>query len=176
MRDTVIVLVGAVAAILLQVIVAPNIAIMSAMPNFILAYVGIVAMLRQENWVLVLAFFLGLAYDLLGSNPVGIMSALLVLTAFVAGRVFRAFDNDTIFVPLIISMVCSLVVEIAYAAILLLCGMDVPVFDAVFLRALPCAFYDAAMALILFPILTVLMKSSSAHPNQGSPNTTVRFR
>ncbi len=175
MRETIIAVAGGVIAVLLQVIVAPNIAIFSAMPNFVLAYTGIVAMLCRENKIIVLAFALGLAYDLLGSNPVGLMAGLLVLVAFIAGRAYDMFGNDTVFVPLAVSMVCSLLVELVYALALAALGLDMPLGDAVLLRALPCAFYDAAMGLIVFPLLAMFLKPS-ARAQKGSSQTTVRLR
>ncbi len=175
MRESIIAIVGGVVAVLLQIIVAPNIAIFSAMPNFVLAYTGIVAMLCRENKIVVLAFFLGLAYDLLGSNPVGLMSGLLVLVAFIAGRAYDMFGNDTVFVPLAVSMVCSLLVELIYAVVLSVFGSGASLGDAILLRALPCAFYDAAMGLIVFPLLTVFLKPS-ARAQKGPSQTTVRLR
>lgn len=175
MRDTVIAIVGGLVAVVLQIIIAPNIAIFSAMPNFVLAYTGIVAMLCRENRIIVLAFVLGLAYDLLGSNPVGLMAGLCVVVAFVAGKAYDMFGNDTVFVPLAVSMVCSLIVELVYALALLGFGLEASLADAVLLRALPCAFYDAAMALIVFPVLSIFLKPTARTP-KGPSQTTVRLR
>lgn len=45
-RDGIAVAVGAVVAVLLQVVVAPNIALFGAMPNFVVAYALLVAIVR----------------------------------------------------------------------------------------------------------------------------------
>ena len=45
-REGVVIAVGAVVALLLQIVVAPNIALFSAQPNFLLAYVLVVAIAR----------------------------------------------------------------------------------------------------------------------------------
>ena len=42
-REGIVIAVGAVVALLLQIVVAPNIALFSAQPNFLLAYVLVVA-------------------------------------------------------------------------------------------------------------------------------------
>ena len=107
---------GAVIAVLLQVVVAPNIALASALPNFVLAYALVLAVVRPDRTGPVLAFVLGLVFDLLGSGPVGAMAFLLVLVTFLASRAFSVLDNDTLFMPLVILVVSTLVVE-------LLCGV-----------------------------------------------------
>ena len=45
-REGIVIAVGAVVALLLQIVVAPNIALFSAQPNFLLAYVLVVAIAR----------------------------------------------------------------------------------------------------------------------------------
>ena len=48
-RSNAVVAVGAVVAVLLQIVVAPNIALFSAQPNFLLAYVLVVAIVRPNE-------------------------------------------------------------------------------------------------------------------------------
>lgn len=45
------VVVGAVAALLLQIVLAPNIAVFSAMPNFLVVYVLVVGVLDRKSVV-----------------------------------------------------------------------------------------------------------------------------
>ena len=160
---------GAVIAVLLQVVVAPNIALASALPNFVLAYALVLAVVRPDRTGPVLAFVLGLVFDLLGSGPVGAMAFLLVLVTFLASRAFSVLDNDTLFMPLVILVVSTLVVEA------FLCG--VPDGDGILRRsprrlsvprALPCALYDCVVALVMFPL--ALRFLASRDPQQpGKP-------
>ena len=114
---------GAVIAVLLQVVVAPNIALASALPNFVLAYALVLAVVRPDRTGPMLAFVLGLVFDLLGSGPVGAMAFLLVLVTFLASRAFSVLDNDTLFMPLVILVVSTLVVELFYAVFLMADGI-----------------------------------------------------
>ena len=151
-RDTLAVLVGAVIAVLAQIVIAPNIAILSAMPNFIAAYVLAIAIVRPTSSTLVLAFVLGLADDLLGNGPVGAMAFLLVLAAFAASRAFTVLNNETLFMPLTILVASMLAIELLYAVILVgLTGMS-GMADALVRRAIPCALYDCAAALVFYPL------------------------
>lgn len=165
---------GAVVAVALQLVLAPNVAIMGAMPNFILVYVGIAAMNHRSDMVPVLAFACGLVADLMGTSTVGVMAALLTLVALLACRVSVILGSESFAVSLMVSMVCSLLVEVAFAGYYIIAA-DVPVVSALFMRALPCALYDCAVALILFPLLTFLF--SKAAPSHNAPSTaSVRLR
>lgn len=174
MRSNVLLVVGAVCALLLQIILAPNIAIMGAMPNFVLVYVGVAAMVRHSDSVVVMAFFLGLAYDLVGNATLGVMAALLTLVAFAASRAAAFFGSETVSVSFALSMACSLFVEVCYAfAYVSMAG--VPIVDALLMRALPCALYDCAMGLIVFPLLSYLF-ARSAPSHKAPQSSTVRLR
>ena len=117
-RDGIAVAVGAVVAVLLQVVVAPNIALFGAMPNFVVAYALLVAIVRPMAAGPVMPFVLGLVFDLVSGGPVGAMAFLLVLMTFLAARAFAVLDNDTLFMPLVIFVAATVLVEALYAAFL----------------------------------------------------------
>ncbi len=151
-RESIMVLIGAAIACIAQIIIAPNIAIFSAMPNFILAYVLVVAIVRPRPSVYVLAFVLGLVYDLIGYGPVGLMAFLLVLAAFATSRAFVVLNNDTLFMPITIFVVAAFAVELLYGVFMLGFGVAASPVEALVYRALPCALYDCVFGLIFYPI------------------------
>lgn len=151
-RDRIAVAIGAVLAVLAQVIVAPNIALFAALPNFVAAYALLAAIVRPAQAGPVLPFVLGLAFDLVSGMPVGATSFLLVLVSMLASRAFLVLNNDTLFMPLVIFVVSALAIEMLSGAFLLALGMDVGVVDAFLYRALPCGLYDCAIGLILYPL------------------------
>ncbi len=91
--------IGAVVAFLLQIVAAPNIAVAGAQPNFALAYVLVVAIVRPDEAGNVMPFLLGLACDFMGTGPVGAEAFLFTLASFGASRAFMVLDNDTLFMP-----------------------------------------------------------------------------
>lgn len=161
-RNTVVVVVGAVLVVLLQLMVAPNIVLFNAVPNFMLAYVLVVAIAKPDQAGLVLPFVLGLLYDLLGDGPVGGMALLFTLVSFVAAQIFLILDNDTLFMPLVILIVATLIVELAYGGLLILLGLPVSPLDALLYRALPCSLYDCVFALIMYPIVVRLLRDNTS--------------
>lgn len=144
--------IGAVIVLLLQVVVAPNIALLGVVPNFILAYCLVISIVRPQATGLLLPFVLGLVFDLMGSGPVGAMSFLLVLASFVASRLFSIVDNGTLFMPLSILIIATLLVEMLYGLFLVSVGVDISFLDAFFYRGLPCSLYDAVIGLLMFPV------------------------
>lgn len=115
-----------------------------------------------------LAFVLGLVFDLLGSGPVGAMAFLLVLVTFLASRAFSVLDNDTLLHALAHLVVSTLVVELFYAVFLMGTGFSAGPLDVFLYRALPCALYDCVVALVMFPL--ALRFLASRDPQQpGKP-------
>lgn len=168
LRETLYVVGGAVVAVLLQIILAPNIRLFGAMPNIILAYALCVAVLRPGGAGPVFAFVLGLMYDLLGSAPVGAMAFLLVLATFVIARAFSVLNNDTAFMPLVLIAIVCAAVEVLYALFMLAFGVPAGLGEALMFRVLPCALYDCAAAFLLFPLVSLLI-SRGAQYDAGMP-------
>jgi len=153
-REGVVIAVGAVVALLLQIVVAPNIALFSAQPNFLLAYVLVVAIARPLDAGPVLPFALGLVCDLLGSGPVGGYAFLFVIVSFIASRAFSVLDNDTLFMPVTIFVVATFAAEMLYGALLI---------------GLPCTLYDCVVGLVLYPIIARLLASGAQDRGPRTP-------
>lgn len=160
-RTTIIVIIGAVVAVLLQLLVAPNIVLFYATPNFMLAYVLVVAIAKPADAGIILPFVLGLFYDALGTGPLGGMALLFMLVSFIAARIFMTLDNDTLFMPLVILVIATLTVEVMYGGLLILLGLPVSPLDALLYRALPCSLHDCVFALIMYPIMVRLLRDDT---------------
>lgn len=171
-RENIVVAVGAVVAVLLQIVVAPNIAIFSAQPNFLLAYVLVVAIVRPVDAGVVLPFVLGLLCDLLGTGPVGGYAFLFVIVSFAAARAFSVLDNDTLFMPLTIVAAAAFLTEMLYGALLIALGLSAGPVDVFLYRALPCSLYDCVTALVLYPIVARLVASGA--PDRGPRTPRLR--
>ena len=163
-REGIVIAVGAVVALLLQIVVAPNIALFSAQPNFLLAYVLVVAIARPLDAGSALPFALGLVCDLLGSGPVGGYAFLFVIVSFIASRAFSVLDNDTLFMPVTIFVVATFAAEMLYGL-----GLSASPVDAFLYRALPCTLYDCVVGLVLYPIIARLLASGAQDRGPRTP-------
>lgn len=152
-RDQIVVLVGVIFAVLLQLIIAPIFAGISAQPNFLVAYALALAIARPDKSYTVLPFCLGLFYDLVGEGPVGAMAFLLLLFCYLAARAFLVLDNNTVVMPLAVLIVSVFLIELLYAALLLGFGVSGSFIDAFLYRALPCALFDSIAGIVFYPLL-----------------------
>lgn len=156
-RSSIIVLVGAIVAVLAQIIIAPNIVVFSAMPNFIVAYVLVIAMVRPTDSVLVLAFVLGILFDLLGYGPIGGLALFLTLAAFIVMRIFRVIDLDNLFMPIVVFVGSVVVIELLYSVLLVVLGLSSDFLSALVYRTLPSVLLECIVGLIFYPILLRLL-------------------
>ena len=147
------VIVGAIIAVVLQVVVAPNVNVLFATPNFILCYVIALAVGNARNVGYILPFVCGLVYDLAGSGPVGAMAFVCVAITFFASMAFQAFDNETLFIPIAIIVAGCFVADIAYGLLMIACGVDVSLLDALLYVCLPCGLYDTVLSLVAYPLV-----------------------
>ena len=67
-KNNLVLVVGAIAAFVLQIALAPAVALFSAQPNFLLAYALVVAIVIPTEAGPVLPFVMGLLYDLTGRD------------------------------------------------------------------------------------------------------------
>ncbi len=160
--------IGAVVAVVLQVVVAPNVSLGFAVPDFLLAYAVVVAVARAEHAGPALPFVLGLIFDLLGGGPVGAMAFVFVLVTFLASKAYSLLDNGTMFMPVALVVASLFMGEVLYGALLLLGGSASGVLDAFVYRSLPCALYDCVLGLVMYP-LCVRFMAQGGNAQPGMP-------
>lgn len=148
--ERIFVIVGALVAVLLQLFAAPYLSIAGAVPNFLVAFAMAVAVARGSSAGSLLPFLLGLVYDFIGGGPVGGMALVLMVASVAAARGFQLVDNDSLFMAIVPLAVGILVVEVAYAALLLGLGYQASLADMLIYRALPCFLYDFVLGCILY--------------------------
>ena len=158
--DRIAIVVGAVLAVFLQLVLAPYISILSAMPNFIVIYAFIVATSRPHLYGAVLPFVLGLLYDLLTGGPVGAMAFSLTAFSYLTARLLSSLDNDTLFMPLVLMALGILLTELVYGLTLLLFGYNAGIFEAFLYRIAPCFVYDLVLGIILYLFTTRLFRQT----------------
>lgn len=175
MRRPLIIGIGALIALLLQIMVAPGLSIGHAVPNLLLVYAlaGSLAIPRPAS--LALPFLLGLAFDLLGGGPVGTMAfVLLVVCAFVSWAYVR-YDNDSLFIPLALLVFGVLFAELLYGVLIVLCGYPATIGDALLYRSLPCALYNIALSLAVFFLLRFFLRLFAMSRGPRTGKSTLHF-
>ena len=162
--DIVKLIAGACVALLLQLMLAPNIALFGAQPNFIAAYVLALCLACPEKSGPVMAFVLGLFFDLMGSAPVGGMALLLLVATALLTRAFQALNNDTLFMPIFLMAVFFLLIELSYGVLLVGFGSSEGIVQALIYKALPCTLYDCVIGFITYLCMLRFLASAPKKP------------
>lgn len=168
-RETVAGIIGAVIAVLLQVVLAPALSLFEAVPNFIVAYCVVRAVATPAAAGALVPFFCGLLFDLMGGGPVGAMAFVLVLVTFLASRLYLMLNNDTLFIPVAILLLSIVLAELLYSMVVVACGVGAPFGEAFLYRTLPCMLYDCVIGLLMYPIAIRTMVDRPL----GQPGTPV---
>ena len=154
--ERILVVVGALLSVLLQIVIAPQIAVFSILPNFMVVYAMLMAVMRAHSVGILLPFALGLSYDLLTGGPLGAMAFCLTLFSVASSLLFGAMDNDTRFVSLTVLAVGLLLVDASYGIAMLALGYNATFLQALLYRIVPSFIYDVVLAFVLFPLLSRL--------------------
>lgn len=160
--ERIMVVVGAVVAVVLQLLIAPHIAIASAVPNFVVAYAVAIAVVRAHSSGCVLPFVLGLVFDLIGGGPVGAMAFSLTLLTFLLSRFVERVGNDSLFMQFAFIALGVLLVDLTYTVFLLLFGYGANLLEALAYRTVPCALYDLVLSLLLCLLARRLFQPAAA--------------
>lgn len=175
-RETIVIVAGSILAFLLQIVLAPAVAISFAMPNFPLAFaIAYACVAPRSTSPLVVAFVLGLLYNLICGGVVGGLAFVLPLVAFIGSALMRMLDHENVFVAIACIMACVFAAEILYGIIALLAGTQGGIVDALIFRALPCALYDSVFGIVFYFIMRRLVNPVGPQANSKSIEP-LRFR
>lgn len=139
-RETRTTVVLAVLCLVLQLALAPNVALGNGRVNFALVFTACFALTHGAARSTVVAGFLsGLLFDLSSTSPIGLMAFCLTATGYVLGQSAREQAVGDLASSVVSTAAASLAVALVYHLAMLLVGQTSSIIDALFLRALPTA-------------------------------------
>jgi len=150
------------AATLLQVGLAPYMAIGGVTPNFLLLVVVTIALVEGPAAGCSAGFACGLIFDLLGTGPVGPMVLVLSVTGYLAGLLHENLFAEGWLLPITVLGIASLGAEIAYGLLLDLVGAGDPFLLTFVTKMLPAAVYNTALGLLIYPWLARILRRDRA--------------
>ena len=153
MREQMIPLIASALVVVVQIIFAPLLTIFSVVPNFIVAFVVVLVVLRRTDSTYVYVFVLGLISDLLAETPVGLTPLLLLIISFVLSRIFEVLDDSNIIMPLITFAAALFAYETVFMIVLMCVGYEGGFIELFLQRALPATLFNAVIAALLFILL-----------------------
>ena len=94
---------GAILLIYFQILIAPKFEVWKIIPNFFLAYIIFLGINAKLKYVIHIAFFSGLALDLMYPQLLGFNAILFTLLVFITDKYHNSLNKDK-FIIVIISM------------------------------------------------------------------------
>lgn len=160
--------------LLLQVAVAPNIALGNGRANMALVFAGIVSLLVGGRIGVFCGFLSGLVFDLSTTGPIGLMAFLLTIGSFVVGIEARNRFADDLRGSMTAFVALASAVSLVYHIAMLLVGEASGIVDVVFLRTIP----TVMLTVIAFtPFASFLAHSTgNALSLGGKPSRSARSR
>lgn len=129
----------AVVCAVLQLALAPNIAIGNGRANFALVFCACVALTRGGSKGVACGFFAGLFFDLCSTGPIGLMALILTVASYVMGKEQRNRMAGDFGASVLTFVVASFLTALAYSVAMLIVGSASSIVDVLVLRAVPTA-------------------------------------
>jgi len=151
-------LVGSLAAFLLQVMIAPALAVNDVVPNLMLVFVVLTAMTHDTTRATAVGFVLGLLYDFVSQGPIGTMTLVFTLLGYSVSSLNKGMFSENWIIELVTLFVAAFFGELLHSVVLAIIGYDGDFLSSLVMRALPGMVYDTVFGLILFPILSLVSR------------------
>ncbi len=133
-------------ATLLQTLIAPNLRILGANPDFMLIVVASVGLLRGAEAGALFGFAGGVLVAVALFEPLGIAAFVLVVVGFFSGRYAETADLSSGFAPLVTVFVGSLLAGVLDVVVQFLLGRQVPLGFVVVRVIVPSVILDTLLA------------------------------
>jgi rod shape-determining protein MreD len=142
-----------IAISILQVALAPYLAIGSIVPNLLLLLVVTLALVEGPNWGCAAGFIAGLMFDIVGTGPIGPMALVLAGVGYATGALEAHIFAEGWLLPLTVLGVTSLIAEFSYGLVLAVLGQASGGWHTFISVMLPEALYNVALGLLIYPPL-----------------------
>ena len=165
-KKTSFTVIGSVIVFLLQVILAPNIAILDVVPNFFLVFIVLNSMVTSRTRASVTGFILGLLYDFISQGALGIMAFVFSVISYSVSSLNKDLFSDSWISQAFFLLLAAFFGELLNSVFLSILGYDRNFLISLGMRVLPGSIYDALFGLIVFPIMA--RQKSDKKKKQGA--------
>jgi len=148
-----------VAAVILQVALAPQIAVFGVVPNLIFLVVVTLALVKGPVAGGICGFAGGLLFDLLGTSMVGPYALVLTLVGYLAGMLTANMFAEGWLLPVTVVAIASVATEIAYSIVLAVLGSGATAWTNVVTLMIPAAVYHTVLVVLAYPLLARALRT-----------------
>lgn len=149
---------GLLVAVILQIAVAPQIAVYGIVPNIIFLVVLTLGFLEGPVAGSIAGFIGGLLFDLLGASVVGPYALVFSLVGYLTGLLRANMFAEGWLLPVTVAFIAGLGAEIAYGLIMVVLDVGTPFWWTFVRIMLPGAAYNTVLAVLLYPVLTRVLR------------------
>lgn len=160
-RDVRTVIVLALACGVLQLALAPNLALGNGRANFALVFSGCIALLMGGRRGTLAGFVAGLFFDLATTGPIGLMAFCLTVSSYVMGMEGRDRMSGDFAGSMALFSANAFFVSLVYHLAMLLTGHASSLVDVLFLRTLP-TFVLTLLSFVPFAYYFARLRSSGS--------------
>lgn len=146
-------------AAILQVSLAPHLALFGVVPNFIFLVVVTLAFVEGPVAGGVSGFIGGFVFDLIGTSVVGPYALVLSVVGYATGMLSANLFAEGWLLPVTIVAVASLSAELADGIVLAVLGLGATFWRDVFTVMIPSALYHTVLAVLVYPWLARILRA-----------------
>ncbi len=146
-------------AFVLQVMIAPHIAIFGVTPNLLLLVVITLAFVEGSSAGATVGFIAGILMDLLSTGPIGAWALVMSVTGYLSGSLTRNLFAEGWLAPVTIGVITALVADFAYLVVVTVIGVGPAFWPALGRLVLPRAVYNAVLVMLFYPWLARFLRT-----------------
>lgn len=151
---------GALAgALVLQVMLAPHLAIGGVIPNFLLLVVVTLSFVEGPSAGAVAGFIAGMLLDLLSTGPVGAWALVLSIAGYTAGMLSENLFAEGWLAPVTVAVLAALLADLSYLVALTILGVGPAFWESLVRAVLPRALYNAVLVMLAYPWLARFLRA-----------------
>ncbi|HHJ98375.1 MAG TPA: rod shape-determining protein MreD [Actinobacteria bacterium] len=146
-------------ALVLQVMIAPHIAVFGISPNLLLLVVITLAFVEGPSEGATAGFVAGLLLDLLSTGPIGAWALVMSVTGYLSGSLKENLFAEGWLAPVTVGIVAALTADLVYLLVVSVLGVG-PAFGSAIVRlVLPRAVYNAVLVMLVYPWLARFLRT-----------------
>ena len=166
-------IIGTVAAVL-QLLLTPALTFGDATPGFIMVAVVAIIVLFPDEPHYVFAFVMGIVSDLLLQSPVGATAFCFLGCMFLLPKAVEVLGNDNFIMTIVMIFAAMIAMELVLCVFIAISGI-IGFVDGIVHLALPCAVYDADLAVLVYLVCFRFTNGRTQRGNTGVTMSNIRF-
>ena len=139
--------------LLLQTTLLKHVSIFGVMPNILITFTIVTAIVRNSTEGSVVGFFSGLCIDMQFGSVLGFHALLMLYLGMAAGSISKRVYRENLMIVVFFTFVYSVAYEAAVYLINNIINADIRLIFAFTNVILPEAIYNCAVSILLFPLV-----------------------